>query len=126
MARKKRKKPQPPRRAYDDPWQDPHAKRWVRHVIDEMAPKLEDSAVSISLVPEDREGDVKFWVELGAAIMMNKPIIAVAFGDKPVPAKLALVADEIVRAPNGIDPDSSEDLTAAIHRVLGDLGQKAA
>jgi hypothetical protein len=126
MARKKRKKPQPPRRTYDDPWQDPHAKRWVRHVIDEMAPKLENSAVSISLVPEDREGDVKFWVELGAAIMMNKPIIAVAFGDKPVPAKLALVADEIVRAPNGIDPDSSEDLTAAIHRVLGDLGQKAA
>jgi hypothetical protein len=92
----------------------------VRHVIKEMAPKMETSALVISLVPEDREGDVKFWVELGASIMLDKPIIAVLLGDAPVPAKLAKVADEIVRCPNGVDPESSEELAAAIKRIMGD------
>jgi hypothetical protein len=119
MARKKRRKPPPrPHRQYDDAWQEPSAKRWVRHVLDEMAPKLADSALAISLVPDDRSGDVKFWVELGASICMNKPIVAVLLGDAPVPPKLALVADEIVRCPEGIDPAASEELTAAIGRVI--------
>jgi hypothetical protein len=85
-----------------------------------MLPKLAGSAVTISLVPQDREGDVKFWVELGASIMLDKPLIAVLLGDAPCPRKLALVADEIVRCPNGIDPASSEELAVALKRVLGD------
>jgi hypothetical protein len=85
-----------------------------------MLPKLEGASITISLVPESREGDVKFWVELGASIMLDKPLIAVLFGDAPCPRKLALVADEIVRCPNGIDPASSDELAAALKRVLGD------
>lgn len=107
-------------RRSDDPWDDPSAKAWVRHVLREMAPKMADSALVISMVPEDREGDVKFWVELGASIMMDKPIIAIVLGDAPVPAKLAKVADEVVRCPNGVDPASSEELAAAIKRLMDD------
>jgi hypothetical protein len=103
-----------------DPWQESSAKVWVRHVLDEMEPKLANSSLVISVVPEDREGDVKFWVELGASIMYDKPIIAIVFGDAPIPGKLILVADEIVRCPHGVDPASSEDLAAAIKRVMGE------
>jgi hypothetical protein len=104
----------------DDLWDDPSAKAWTRHVIDEMVPKLAGSACTISLVPEDREGDVKFWVELGASIMLDKPLIAIVLGDTPVPRKLALVADGIVRAPDGINPAASEALRAALRRILPD------
>lgn len=103
-----------------DPWQDPTAKLWIQQVLSEMLPKLADSALVASIVPGDREGDVKFWVELGASIMLDKPIIAVVFEDRQVPAKLRAVADEIVVLPNGVDPAASEALTAAIRRVLGD------
>lgn len=102
-----------------DHWQEPTTKAWVRHVADDMVPKMESSAVVISLVPESREGDVKFWVELGASIMLDKPIIAVVLGDGPIPPKLRLVADEIVRCPKGVDPASSERLKEALGRVLG-------
>jgi hypothetical protein len=98
---KKRKKPQPPR-GNGDPWQTPTAKRWVQHVLSDMEPKLAGSVISVSLVPNDREGDVKWWVELGASIMYDKPIIAVVFNDRPLPEKLKLVADEIVRLPDGV------------------------
>jgi hypothetical protein len=106
-----------------DPWRSPSAKRWVRHVLDEMAPKLEGSAFTISLVPGDREGDVKFWVELGASIMMDKPIIAVVMGDAPIPERLERVADEIVRCPEGVDPGASGELAEAIERTYKRLGQ---
>lgn len=103
-----------------DPWNDPAAKRWIHHVLDEMEPKMASSAVVVSMVPEDREGDVKFWVELGASIMLGKPIIALVLGDREVPPKLALIADEVVRCPQGVDPAASDALAAAVERVLGD------
>ena len=107
----------------DDPWEDPSAKAWARHVIRDMVPKLADSTFSISLVPTDGMGDIKFWVELGASIMMNKPIMAVLFGDGPIPIppKLALVADEVVRLPNGVNPEGSVLFKEALERMMGKL-----
>jgi hypothetical protein len=101
-----------------DFWQEPSAKAWVHHVLDDMVPKLESSALVAMLVPDDREGDVKFWVELGASIMMNKPIIAIVFTDAEVPPKLASIADEIVRCPRGVNLQASEAVAAAVKRVL--------
>lgn len=107
----------------DDPFRDdPTVKRWARHVIDDMVPKMEGSPIVMQLVPEDREGDVKFWVELGASIMLNKPIIAVALGDEKIPAKLERIADEIVRCPNGVDEAASQELAAAVERLAARLG----
>lgn len=103
--------------AYEDAWEEPAAKEWIGQVLDNMAPKMRDSAIVTSLIPEGR-GDVKFWVELGASIMMDKPIIGVVFGDTKVPPKLELVADEIVRLEDGVNPAGADELTAAMGRVL--------
>lgn len=105
----------------EDPWAEPSTKAWVRHVIDNMVPKMARSAVVVSLVPDDRHGDVKFWVEIGASIMMDKPIMAVVFNDLPIPAKLALVADEIVRCPRGVNPASSNAIAEALGRMMDRL-----
>jgi hypothetical protein len=102
----------------DDPWEDESAIAWVKHVHEEMVPKMEESSLVVSIVPTDRIGDVKFWVELGAGIMLGKPIIAAVMGDADIPPKLALIADEIVRFPDGVNPGASDDLAAAIKRVV--------
>lgn len=105
-----------------DPWSEPTAVAWSKWVVDEMAPKLAGSEVAVSLAPpvdlEDATpGDVKYWVELGAMICADKPIIVVVVGDRPLPPKLAAVADELVRCPEGIDPAASEELVAALERI---------
>lgn len=100
-----------------DPWGDPEVREWVGHVLTEVVPKMEASSVTVSLLPESGRGDVKFWVELGASIMLNKPIIAVVVGDGEVPERLVRVADEVVRL-SDLD-DGGEELAAAIQRVLG-------
>lgn len=60
---------------------------------------------------------MKYWVELGASIMMDKPIIGLVIGDRKVPERLERVSDEIIRLPNGIDPEGSEELRRAIERL---------
>jgi hypothetical protein len=105
----------------DDIWDDPNAKIWVRNVLDEMVPKLADSALVISMVPNGRsEGDVKYWVELGASIMYDKPIIALVLGDTEIPPKLVKVADKVVRLPEGINPEASDALAQAIREMMED------
>jgi hypothetical protein len=109
---------------YDDQWRDdPTFKRWVHQVLDDMKPKMEESAFVAQLIPDD-EGEVKFWVELGACIMMNKPIVAIAFADREIPEKLRIIADEIVVIPEGVSVESSEELKAAFKRMADRLEEE--
>jgi hypothetical protein len=104
---------------------DPEAKRWVHEVLTDMAPKMAESAYVMQLVPrgEHSEGDVKFWVELGASIMMDKPILAVIEEGQKVPEKLRLIADRIVRLPPGPPgPEGAERLQRALSQMHEDLG----
>lgn len=100
-------------------WEEPEVREWADSVLTGMLPKMQESAVTISLVPESGRGDVKFWVELGASIMLDKPIIAVTIGDAEIPGKLRQVADEVVRLESLDDTvGSARLLTAALGRVL--------
>lgn len=59
---------------------------------------MESSAYVMSLIPSADKVDVKFAVELGMAIMMDKPIIAMVQPGIPVPARLRKVVDAIIVA----------------------------
>ncbi len=108
----------------DDWAADPEAAEFLRHAEQEMAPKLAGSAFNISLVPSDY-GDAKFWVELGASIMMDKPIIAVVTEGREVPAKLIRVCDEIVVIAEGAHIEDHQDaLMDAIRVVIARLEQE--
>ena len=103
----------------DDWTKDPAWKEYERHVLMDMVPKLSESALTISLVPTD-EGDVKFWVELGASIMLDKPIIVVVANDRRLPERLRRVADEIVVGDLMTDEgrkELSERLALLSHRL---------
>jgi hypothetical protein len=79
-----------------DPWNDPEAKAWVARTHEKLIPMIDKSAYVMSLVPNDGEADVKFAVELGFCIMMNKPILAIARPGTVISPKLAKVADKII------------------------------
>lgn len=78
-----------------DIYDDPEFRAYRRRVQTELVPKMAGSGVIVTLLPEG-EIDVKFAVELGISIMLDKPIIAVVRPGTKVPAKLALVADRII------------------------------
>ena len=95
----------------------------VQHARTETYEMISKSAMVISMVTG--KTDVKFALELGLAIMLDKPILAVTVGGAPVPAKLRLAADEVIELT--ADPDTGEgaaQAAAAIERITGRLGRE--
>jgi hypothetical protein len=63
--------------------------------------------------------DGKLIAEIGAAVLLGKPMIVLAIGGDPIPPKLRLIADEIIEAENFMD--ASRKFNPAIERVLARL-----
>lgn len=83
--------------------------KYVDHFRRDAVQKMHESAYVMSLVPG--EFDVKFATELGAAIMMDKPLLAVVMPGAKVTRKLKLVADHIVEA--DLDTEEGREKVAA-------------
>lgn len=82
-------------------WGDsPEFRRYAAHALEEMLPKLSGSEFCVSIAPSPGgegkgRGDVKYWVELGASIMLDKPILVIAAPGQKLPERLRRVADEV-------------------------------
>jgi len=70
--------------------------RFVTYQREHTVKKMAESAMVISLVPGKDSVDIKFAVELGMSIMLDKPVLALAAREEDVPAKLRLVVDRLV------------------------------
>lgn len=89
----------------------PEFDRFADRVRKELVPKIEGSNLFVSITPLDaNKVDVKFAVELGLAVMFNKPIIAVIRPGTQVPEKLTRVVDRFVEL--DLDDPTSRDRLA--------------
>ncbi len=100
----------------DDLYDVPELKRYLEHARREMFPKLKDSVISITIAPGD-DPDPKICLELGAAILFDKPIIIVCPPGRPISANLKRVANAIVVGDMS-DPTTGERMHEAIERVM--------
>lgn len=100
----------------DDPFTGPEWDDFVKHCKEELLPKLDDSAMGMCLVPSGPT-DVKFAVELGFLIMMDKPILAVVDPGVAVPPKLRAVADAIIIG-RPSDPGFQEKFVRAVDKMM--------
>lgn len=89
--------------------------RFVEHFRRSTVEQMAESAFVMSIVPTG-EFDVKFAVELGAAVMMDKPIMAIVQPGANVPEKLRRVCEEVVEADIDLE-EGRKKITAAIDRL---------
>lgn len=68
---------------------------WMQRVRDELIPRLASANTVVSLIP-DGLADVKYAVELGFSILMDKPMIFFVRPGTTVPKKMIAVADRIL------------------------------
>jgi hypothetical protein len=98
---------------------DPVWDEWAEHVRTEVVPKISESALCVAISPPTPEDlDIKFCVELGAMICLDKPVILVVpWGRQAaIPAKLRDVADAIIVGSPG-DEGFDDRLMAAVKDV---------
>lgn len=92
---------------------------WEESVRDDLFPKVEDTSVFLSLAPGGKP-DVKFCVELGAAIMFDKPILTVAMKGTSVTPGLRRISQRIVEDVDmGVDADR-ERVAQAVEAMMED------
>jgi hypothetical protein len=94
---------------------DPDLKFWLESVERDMLPKMASSAMSIAIFSGSI--DAKICLEIGAAVLMDKPIILLALNDTKIPDTLQRAAHTIVRG----DPyaeDTQQKLQNALSGIL--------
>ena len=70
---------------------------FVKQVLRDLYPKIANTSYFITISPPTgSEADVKQAVEIGLAILMDKPIIVVVPQGRTIPGKLGRVADYVV------------------------------
>lgn len=100
-----------------DVWETPEMRAWAQSALDDLVPKMLNASVIVSLVPAG-PSDIKFAVETGMALMLDKPIILMVGPGSRVPAKLALVADAIMEYGDMRDPSMKERVMAEVEAVM--------
>lgn len=103
----------------DDPKFRAEWDEWELRVQTGLVPKLEGSAIVMQLVPKDGKPDIKFAVEIGLSILMNKPIIAIVLPGVRPPPKLIKVADKVLY----IDPKDASG-QAQLQAALAEFAPK--
>lgn len=79
----------------DDIRDDPEWQEFEKEVREELIPKLDESAIVASIAPTGKP-DVKYAVELGMSIMLDKPIVLIVKKGQKIPVRLGRVADKII------------------------------
>lgn len=85
---------------------------WVRERQQNLLPKVAQSEYVMSFVPETKHrSDIKFCLELGVSLMMDKPLILVDAPGVDIPARLASIADAVIHLDH---PPFTEEGTAQL------------
>lgn len=73
---------------------DPQVRAWLRRARRELVPKMEESAVIMTLYSGTL--DPKLAIETGYAVLLDKPMIGAVTAGAKAPSKLVLICDELV------------------------------
>jgi hypothetical protein len=106
----------------DGDWaQGPEWDRFVAHQREHTVKAMQESAYVMSLIPEAGKVDIKFAVELGMAIMLDKPILALVQPGTPVPPGIWKIATGVIVA--DLDTESGRDKAArGIKEFMAKIG----
>ncbi len=94
--------------------------RWVKDVAKTSGPKIQNSEVFTSIFTNNYIQSPQCALELGLAIMMDKPIVIVAIDDQQIPKHLTKIASCIERVKSN-DKDGMDRAMASIHKSIQSL-----
>jgi hypothetical protein len=105
-----------PGRTLDELLDQAEVKDWLFRAEREMFPKMETSRLCLLIV--NGKPDARLALEIGAAILLDKPIIVLVLEGKAISDKLRAIASEIVTIENMTDSGAQSKIRAALGRVL--------
>lgn len=93
---------------------DKETKNYLKRVVKGSAEKISESAVYLGLFSDNWEKDPVPIMQLGLAMVMDKPIVMVALDDVPIPENIRKVAVAIER----VRRDDKAGFERAVNKVM--------
>jgi hypothetical protein len=88
----------------------------IQEIADASLPGIRSSALVISVLSGNV--DPQLCLQIGAALLMDKPLILTAVQGAWIPARLRQLADVVIEGGSLSDPEMREKLQAAIQQVM--------
>jgi len=104
-------------KSFEDLLNQSEVKDWLHRAERDMFPKMKGSV--LSLVIGTDKPDAKLALEVGAAVLFDKPLIVVLQKGVTIPAGLRRIAHTIVEIDNFRSREGIVKMQAAISSVLG-------
>lgn len=105
---------------------DPEIEKWLAEVNDavnrDMVPKMRSSAFALGIV--DEHLDAYMLMQVGAALLLDKPLILLVLKGAWVPKKARELADTIVEVDSIKTPEGKEKIQAAITNLVERLAKE--
>lgn len=100
-------------------------KRWANDMRRRLIPKMEGSNSVLMLAPDlSADFDISFALQIGATIMLEKPLILVIHPGRNIPSKLRAIADKIIEVNlDGVTMNDAE-IQEQIRQAMVDLGKQ--
>lgn len=103
---------------------DAATKKWLKANVDANAPAMESSTAFVSIFTKDYYKDPSCALQIGLAVLMDKPIIIIADERETVPLHLVKIARVIERI-NIDDPKAMQRASLSIGRVAEEIKKEA-
>jgi hypothetical protein len=97
--------------------EQPEVKAYLEDFRRNVLPNIKGSAVVMELVCE-AEPDPKMCLEMGAAVLLDKPIVAICIQGRKVPQHLRRIASEVVEVSDLNSDADLEKINSALRRVV--------
>lgn len=113
-------KPQRPHKVSKVDWsEDPDFKKFAEDVLRGTVPKIADSAYVMAIAPmAGNKADIKQAVEIGLAILMDKPLIVIAPTGRTIADRLLRIADHVIEGDLSTEA-GRENLAVKMKAIMG-------
>lgn len=102
-----------------DWYQDQKWQAFAANVKNNLVPMIKNSDIYVAICPTPDKVDAKFAVELGVAVMLDKPMVAVVKPGTPISEKLSRVIDRFIECDIS-QPSERERLAGILKQMAND------
>ena len=109
----------------NNPFESDDFKRWADDMRKRLIPKMAESASVLMIAPNMSEKfDIEFALQIGASILLEKPLILLVHAGRTIPPKLLAIADKVIEADMDITTMDSEKIQRQLRQAMQDLGKQ--
>lgn len=108
-----------------NPFESDEFKRWADTMRTRMIPQMRDSQHVLMIAPSmETEFDIDFALQIGASILLGKPLILLVDRGRTVPPKLLAIADRIIEVDMDETTMDSADIQRQLQQAFDDFGKQ--